>query len=225
VRKLLVIVAVAVLALVAAPVALADNGHGGGNKAKGKSFTCHGKVVATDVVAKTVTLDLQGGSKGLRRFRGKEFTVQVADTAKIVRNAYGESTTVTLADIKEGERIWVRGTTATGDGVATYTATAIKLKATWPFSAQGTVVLTDTATGTITVTVSKSAKALKPLVGQDVIFQSTATTIFKKCVDDVVIAITFADIVPGDKVVLGGTVDKTAPVDEQLILKRVLVKG
>jgi hypothetical protein len=66
--------------------------------------------------------------------------------------------------------------------------------------------------------------AMKPYIGKEIAIQTNAQTVFKTCVDGVVTVITFADLKVDQRVVIGGTVDNTAPTDKQFIAKRVLVK-
>jgi hypothetical protein len=226
---LLIVAAVLALTLTAAPVALAGNSSGGPSspaKAKGKAFVCHGKVVSVDVDAKTITLTVWSGTKGLRKYRGQDLVVQVPDGTKIVRRAFGEATAVGLADVKPGERIWVAGKAdRSSPNAVVYTARWVRLHATWPFAAKGTVTGIDTTAMTLTVKIDRAMVALKPFTGDEVIFTITADTVFKKCVDEVCTPIVFGDVVLGDNVLVGGTVDNTAPDDKQFIAKRVIVRG
>jgi hypothetical protein len=226
VKRLLIVAAVVALTLAAAPVAFAGHHQGGpSTKAKGKAFVCQGKVVAVDVTAKKITLKVWSGNRGLRRYHGKDLVVQVADTTRIVRRAFGEATVVILADVKAGERIWVNGTAdRSNPNTTVYNARTIRLQATWPFSVKGTVQSLDPVGLTVTVKIDHAMKAMKPLVGDEVTFQTTVDTIFMKWVDGVCTPITFADLAVNDKVRVGGTVDNTAAPDKQFIAKRITVK-
>jgi len=224
VKRLLIVIAVAVLALAAAPVALAGQGQGPA-KAKGKAFAVHGKVTAVDAAGKTVSLKIWGGAKWLRKYRTQNLVVTVPESTKIVRRAFGEATATTLAEVKIGERIWITGTADRSNPNSTvFTARWIRLQATWPFQVKATITALDPATGEIKVKVNRAMVAMKPYIGEEVAIQTTTETVFKTCVDGVVTELTFADLKVDQRVVIGGTVDNTAPTDKQFIAKRVLVK-
>lgn len=232
-KRLSIVLAVLALALAAAPVALAGNANGPqhGNKAGWKIFTANGKVTAVDDVAGTLTMKVWSGSKLLRRQRGKEIVVKVTESTLIHRVVVKRLVKVSsLAEVKPGERIWVRGKITVVDSSRVYTATRVRLKATWPFSARGTITALDAdadpdpAVVTLTVKLTRSMAALRALVGQEVVFTTRAATAFRKWVDGERTVITFSDLQVGDNVYLGGWVDNREPTDRQYILKRVTVK-
>lgn len=221
-KRLLIVIAVAVLALAAAPVALAGQGQ---TKAKGKAFAVHGKVTAVDAAGKTVSLKIWGGSKWMRKYRTQDLVVTVAGSTKIVRRAFGEATAVALSEVKTGERIWVAGTAdRSKPNVTVFNARRIRLQATWPFQIKGTITALDPVTGEIKVNVNRAIVAMRPYIGKVVAIQTTTETAFKTCVNGTVTVIAFAALELNQRVVVGGTVDNTAPTDKQFIAKRVLVK-
>jgi hypothetical protein len=185
----------------------------------------HGKVTAVDAIGKTVSLKIWGGSKWLRRYRTQDLIVAVPDSTKIVRRAFGEATAVALSDVKVGERIWVAGAAdRSKPNVTVFNARRIRLQATWPFQIKGTITNLG-ADGAITLKVNRAMVAMKPYIGEEVTIQTTTETVFRTCVDAVVTQLTFADLKVDQRVVVGGTVDNTAPGDKQFVAKRVLVKN
>jgi hypothetical protein len=181
--------------------------------------------VVVRAIGKTVSLKIWGGSKWLRRYRTQDLIVAVPDSTKIVRRAFGEATAVALSDVKVGERIWVAGAAdRSKPNVTVFNARRIRLQATWPFQIKGTITNLG-ADGAITLKVNRAMVAMKPYIGEEVTIQTTTETVFRTCVDAVVTQLTFADLKVDQRVVVGGTVDNTAPGDKQFVAKRVLVKN
>lgn len=233
-RMLVILAAALVLVMTAAPVAFAGPGKakpGQGDKAgwkhrvKKKVFTANGVITAVDAGNSTFSMKVWSGGK-MRGQRGKVVEIKVTDTTRIFRVVIGKRSAVALDDVLVGERAWVKGTfTKDADGAREYTAKRVRLKATWPFMVKGTVAALDPDGKTITVTVTRAMRAMRGYVGDEVVFQTLATTRYLKKVDRVVTTITFDDVRVDDTVVVNGRVDNTQPKDKQFIAKRVLVKG
>lgn len=84
------------------------------------TFVHAGRVTAVDTTAKTVSFIVRGGQN--KSIRGCVITVLVTDTTKIRRNDNAS----TLADIKVGDHVNVKGTSARGEGDSViYTAKRI----------------------------------------------------------------------------------------------------
>jgi len=118
VKKLLLIVVVAALALTLAPLALAGGpGHGGRKHGKAK-FNLVGVVVTKSVAdttadpaaISTITIKVKAGTKTVRAFRGKEATMNVAPGAKVWMLTRDGAVAKTLADVPDGAGVKVRGT-------------------------------------------------------------------------------------------------------------------
>jgi hypothetical protein len=118
VKKLLLIVVVAALALTLAPLALAGGpGHGGWKHGKAK-FNLVGVVVTKSVAdttvdpaaLSTITIKVKAGTKTVRACRGKEATMNVAPGAKVWMLTRDGAVAKTLADVPDGARVKVRGT-------------------------------------------------------------------------------------------------------------------
>ncbi|WP_337059791.1 hypothetical protein [Kineococcus sp. G2] len=73
----------------------------------------HGTVSAVDATAGTLTITVRGGRD--KKLRGTEFTVTVAEGAKVVR----DDAPAELAEITVGDRVNVKGTRGTDGPVAT----------------------------------------------------------------------------------------------------------
>jgi len=218
VKRSLVIAVIAALTLVLVPAALAGRANGR------KVFTANGKVTAVDAEGGTFTMKVKSGAR-MRSQRGKEVTVNVTDTTKLWRVVTGERTTVALADVKVGERVWTRGTFSVSDGSRVYTAARVKLKATWPIRARAVVTAVDADAGTVTATVYRKAnRALRAYIGEDVTFLTTDATRFRLRVDGTTSTITLADIVVDDKVTVWGYADNQDPTDRIYVARRILVR-
>jgi hypothetical protein len=135
-KKLLLIVAVAGLALAIVPLAAAKPGHTGWKHGHAK-FNLVGKVVsvdtstASDASAGTVVIHVKAGTKTVRLLRGTDTSFVVSSKAKVRRLARHHSVAKTLADLSAGDWVKVRGTIAkvdNGDGTSTLSCTITNLK-------------------------------------------------------------------------------------------------
>jgi hypothetical protein len=109
VKKLLLFVVVAALALTLVPLALAGAPGGGGWKHGKAKFNLVGKVTAVDATAGTVTIKVKAGTKTVRAFRGTDKMMTVAAEARILWLADGEATVITLDQVQVGARVKARG--------------------------------------------------------------------------------------------------------------------
>jgi hypothetical protein len=136
-KKALLIVVVAALALTLVPLAIAG-GHGGGGWKHGKAkFNLVGAVTAVTladttnpeaVVAAAITVKVKAGShiKGLRP-KGTEHAFAVADGAKIWQLTEDGKVESSLDKLAAGDKVMLRGTIAKAeDGSKVYTVIAIK---------------------------------------------------------------------------------------------------
>ena len=127
-KKALLIVVVAALALTLVPLAIAG-GHGGGGWKHGKSkFNLVGTLTAVTAgdttvdpaLASTVTIKVKAGTKTVRAFRGAEATMNLAATARIVLLTEDGAVPLTLADLAQyaGAKVKARGTIDRSDPAA-----------------------------------------------------------------------------------------------------------
>jgi len=140
VKRLLLIVVVAALALTLAPLAVA--GGPGGWKHGHLKFNLIGSVTAVavapapdpaapdagPVALSTITIKVKAGShiKGIKR---TEKTFDVAADAKVWQLTEDGAVAMTLADVAAGDRVKVRGKiTKAEDGSKVYTITSIKYR-------------------------------------------------------------------------------------------------
>lgn len=116
-KRLLLIVAVAALALTLVPLAVAGgSGHGGWKHGKAK-FNLVGIVVdksladteSDQAAVSTITIKVKAGTKTVRAFRGKEATMNVAADAKVWMLTADGAVARTLADVPNDARVKVRG--------------------------------------------------------------------------------------------------------------------
>ena len=138
-KKLVLAVVIAALALTLAPLAVAGARDGGGGKvAKGKAkFNLVGKVTAVAVADITVdpaavsslTIKVKAGSH-IKGLKGKETVFVVAADAKVRQLTKKKRTVVrTLADLAAGDRVMAKGKISKAeDGSKVYTITSIKYR-------------------------------------------------------------------------------------------------
>jgi hypothetical protein len=113
VKKVLLIVVVAALALTLVPLAIAG-GHGGWKHGKSK-FNLVGSVTAVDATATetaagTVTIKVKAGTKTVRAFRGLDATMTVALNARVRLLTEDGAVAITLAEVPFPAKVKVRGT-------------------------------------------------------------------------------------------------------------------
>ena len=140
-KKLLLIVVVAALALTLVPLAVAG-GPGGGSKNGHGKFNLVGDVTDVAVAAtpdpadpnagpaalSTITIKVKAGShiKGIKR---TEKTFNVAADAKVWQLTADGAVPMTLGDVAAGDRVKVKGKITTAeDGSKVYTITSIKYR-------------------------------------------------------------------------------------------------
>jgi len=141
VKKLLLIIGVAALALTLVPLAVAG-GPGGGWKHGHAKFNLVGNVTAVAVAPapdpadpdaepaalSTITIKVKAGShiKGIKR---TEKTFDVAAGAKVWQLTADGAVAMTLGDVAAGDRVKVKGKiTKAADGSKVYTITSIKYR-------------------------------------------------------------------------------------------------
>ena len=117
-KKLLLIIVVAALALTLAPLALAGATGGGGWKHGKAKFNLVGVVVTKSVAdttadpaaVSTITIKVKAGTKTVRAFRGTEAMMNVAADARVWMLTGHGAVARTLADVPDGAKVKVRGT-------------------------------------------------------------------------------------------------------------------
>lgn len=123
-KKALLIVVVAALALTLVPLAIAGGDGGGGRKHGKAKFNLVGMVTAvdataTDTAAGTVTIAVKAGTRTVRAFRGAEPKMMtVALDARVRLLAEDEAVAITLADVPTGAKVKARGTIDRSDPAA-----------------------------------------------------------------------------------------------------------
>ncbi len=128
-KKPLLIVVVAALALTLVPLAIAG-GSGHGKRHGHAKFNLVGNVtavtVATDGAASTITIKVKAGShiKGIKRGAEEPFAVDA--NAKVRQLTADGAVAAALGDLAAGDRVKVKGTIDLGSKV--YTITSIKYR-------------------------------------------------------------------------------------------------
>jgi hypothetical protein len=228
-KKYLLLSLVAALVLGVAPLALAA----GAAKAKpGKTefrFQCSATIVSVDAATNTFVVKVKAMSsawKGARKMRGKEVTIAVSDTTAIFVRQLGERGTLSptkplaFADLKAGRAVHVSGkVVVAANGSATFKAARIVMFVpTYKFQCNATIVSVDAATNSFVVkvkTMSRSWRGWKKMPGlrgkEITLVVTAATKIFTRQLDAAGQAgesmpATFGDLVPGNKVHIGGRV-------------------
>jgi hypothetical protein len=137
VKKLLLVVVVAALALTLVPLALAGAPGGGGWKNGHAKFNLVGKVVSVDTstasetTAGTIVIHVKAGTKTVRGLRRTDASFVVAADAKVWLLGKRHATAGMLADVAEGDWVKARGVITkvdNGDGTTTVTYTIRNLK-------------------------------------------------------------------------------------------------
>ena len=113
-KKVLLIVVVAALALTLVPLAIAGT-HGGGGFKHGKAkFNFVGTVAepALDAAPGTLTIKVKAGTRTVRAWVRADdaVAIQVADDAKIRLLTEDGAVVITLADVPVGAKVKARGT-------------------------------------------------------------------------------------------------------------------
>jgi hypothetical protein len=134
VKRLLLIVAVAALALTLVPLAVAG-GPGGGWKHGHAKFNLVGNVTAVAVAdpadpaaVSTITVKVKAGSH-IKGLRGTEKAFDVAAGAKVWQLTPDGAVAMTLGDVAAGDRVKVKGKISKAeDGSRVYTITSIKYR-------------------------------------------------------------------------------------------------
>ncbi len=115
-KKMLLIVAVAALALTLVPLAIADAPGGGGWKHGKAKFNLVGKVTNVAAESGVITVYVKAGTKSVRTIRHADAEMGFADGAKIVWIGKGGNRQLIgldqLENIQVGARVKVRGVVA-----------------------------------------------------------------------------------------------------------------
>jgi hypothetical protein len=139
-KKLLLIVAVAILALTLIPLAAAQPGHAGWQHGKAK-FNLVGKVTAVDTTSGKVTIDVKAGTKSVRSIRHQQYQMALGENAKIVWiGKDGKRQVIELADVQVGAKVEARGTvswTTDDPPVLVVTINSLKVRQPLPVPAAG----------------------------------------------------------------------------------------
>ena len=106
-KKVILIVAVAALALTIAP--LAASAQGKAHKRGHLKFNLVGKVTAVDPASGMVTIKVKAGTKTVRAFRGAEATMGFTEHAKIRWIGHGKAKRIGLEQISPGAKVKARG--------------------------------------------------------------------------------------------------------------------
>ena len=229
-KRWLMVAAIATMALVVSAPAWAQGGDpaGPGPGGKAQRFVCQGTVVSVDADAGTLVVKVKMMSRtfrGAKALRGEEVTVAVTDqTVVLLRQKRANRTLsgavpMAFADLKPGRAVNIAGTVVVQDGVKHLTARRIvMLVPTYKFQSNATIVSTDEATGTFVVKVKTMSRAwhgwrqMRSLRGDEITIVTTeATRFYKRQLGEdgsvgPVVEATFAELVAGNRVHIGGRV-------------------
>jgi len=220
VKKALIALAAVAILLTAVPAALAGRAHWPAHP-----FTVTGRVVATDLTAKTVTIKVWRGAPGLGRYHGKQMVLTIKAKATIVRRAFGKPTALTLADVKVGERARAWGQIdRCNPNAVVYRVGRLVLHSTWPFTCVGNVTAVDAAGGTLALKVTRSAWGVRAFIGKQITVQVDAATVIKRLAKGEWKTIALADLTTEDRAVVSGTVNNADPAAKVFIAKRIAVR-
>ncbi|MGO8682983.1 MAG: hypothetical protein ACLQUT_00135 [Thermoleophilia bacterium] len=216
-RKLLITGLVVLAALALSVPAFASS-----RPAPARSFTVNGTVVSTDLGANTLKVHVRLASWGAKQFIGKSLTMDVASHVKILQGHGHWLTSISLADLSAGDRVSVGGSVMQGASGAVFTASRIVAPTIQPwqhlkhFAVRGAVVSVSVATtannvSSLVIHLNAATRSLSHSLLGDVTFQVSPQVKLWSMINGVKTATTLTALVPDDKVIAFGTVNRTQP--------------
>ncbi len=181
-------------------------------------FLCQGAVSSVDLQGATLAVRVARGSSGLRGSIGKDITIDVPASAKIVALTRRSAAPTTLDQITVGDRVLIVGHADRTDPTApVFVAAHILVRhvvpvdqLTW-FSCCGQVTAVDTDLGTITLTVTRGTRAVHDAVGGSLTLATTATSVLRTLADGAVTTVSLSDLTVGEQIAATGSIDRTDP--------------
>jgi hypothetical protein len=181
-------------------------------------FLCQGAVKSVDLQAGTLVVHVARGSRGLRGAMGKDITIDVPASAKIVALRRRSAAPTTIDQITVGDRLLVVGHADRTDPAApVFVAGHVLVRhvvpideLTW-FSCCGQVAAVDPVLGTVTLTVTRGTRAVHDAVGGTLTMATTATSVLRTLADGAVTTVSLSDLPVGERIAATGTIDRTGP--------------
>ncbi len=181
-------------------------------------FLCEGAVSSVDLQGGTLVVHVARGSSGLRGSLGKDITIDVPASAKIVALRRRAAAPTTIDQITVGDRVVIVGQADRTDPAApVFVATHILVRhvvaidqLTW-FSCSGQITAVDTDLGTITLTVARGTRAVHDAVGGTLTLATTGTSVLRILADGAVTTVSLSDLTIGERIAATGTIDRTDP--------------
>ena len=225
-RRLLLSVLVCALALGLAGQALADPAPAPTAPSGPQSFSCLGRIMAVDQTAGTITITVKHASLALQGSLGQSLTLTVTTDSAISAISRCATSAVALADVPVDGMLAAHGTIdATGASPAYDVVTACVWK---PFLCShfvclGTVSSVDLQASALVVHASRASRGMRGSIGKSVtIYVPASARIF--AVQHRFATVTSSGaITAGDRVCVGGIVDRSNPDAPVFTAARVFV--
>jgi hypothetical protein len=181
-------------------------------------FLCQGAVSSVDLQGGTLVVHVARGSSGLRGSLGKDITIDVPASAKIVALQRRAAAPTTIDQITVGDRVVIVGQADRTDPAdPVFVATHILVRhvvaidqLTW-FSCNGEITAVDTDLGTITLTVARGTRAVHDAVGGTLTLATTGTSVLRTLADGAVTTVSLSELTIGERIAATGSIDRSDP--------------
>ena len=193
-----------------------------------QAFTCLGKVTAVDQSAGTISITVKCASLALQGSLGQSLTLNVTATSALSRFSNHTKSATTLADVAVGNMLVASGavdvTTTPGTTLYDITKACVwQPRAQTRFLCLGSVTSVDLQGNNLVVCVARGSLGLRGFVRKDVTIDLPTSAKIFVLQRRRAIATTIDQITVGDRVVIGGSADRSDPGLPVFTARRVLV--
>lgn len=217
-RRLMVGLAVALLALAASAPAFAWEPRPVTWWQPVPEFTCVGKVKAVDTVNDRLMVRVHLASRGVQRYLGEDLVVTITKDTQLLKARRATFTRISLDRIAVGDHVRVRGVIDRSiPGTPLYKAERVVMRhivpvdqLTW-FACRGPVRAVDAGAGTMLVKLRRVTRALGDQLGGELLCRVAPDARIVTWQGAVPLALGLADIAVNDVVTAQGTIDRTDP--------------
>jgi len=227
-KKLLIVVLIAIAALVVCAPALAwpvslpwwqpvDH------------FTCVGKIQSFDTTAGTVTVRVHLASSAVADSIGEDLLVTVAPDAHLYKAVGPVLQPITLADLVVAEKLRVEGRIDYSSGTPVFLGKRLVMRhmpidLVHRFAFRGPVTAVDATAGTLTATMDKVTRALSPYYHESCSFRVAPNAKLWVMKNGWPTKVALSDVVVGDNVYAQGGADRTVPSLPVFTIRWMLVR-
>jgi len=193
------ILAVVIACLVLAPAAFTK----APNTCKSHGFRASGSLTAIDSENGVLSIAVDKGSPGI----GDSLDVNITDATEFyLVSGPGDEASITLDDLKVGDKVNVRGAIDKSSDTPVYSATEVRVRVA-KFSCQGSLTAIDSENGVLSIAVDKGSPGIGDSLDVNV---TDATEFYLVSGPGDETAITLDDLKVGDKVNVRGAIDKSS---------------